>query len=213
MSFEEILGGIVRQYIRLSKTEAKVLDTLIAMKSGNAYSLWKKSGLKHYPTVLRTLKKLEEKSLAQALRERGARGERICVPTSIGTIVSYIFNEEEKKIVKMVAKNSSLFRELSKINKGDDLALFAVQDIVFDVYRKKEPRSINEAIKERLEEDLNDHLLNILDERSLEWIIKVSKVKSIRELVVKEIEHQIDWGEKQVEALKRLKKTLKQSSP
>ena len=212
MPFKGILEDVVPHYIRLSKTEAKILDALISVKSGNAYSLWKASGLKHYPTVLRTLKKLEEKRFVQALNERGTRGERIYTPTLVGILGSYVFNGEEKKIVNMVGENSKLFRELSKIQKDNDLAFYAVQDILFDVYRKRKPRSIDEAVKERLEDDLQGHVFSILDEGSREWIIKVSKVKSMRELAVKEIEISMDWCKKQLETLKQLKETLTKSN-
>jgi len=110
VSFKAIVGNLIPKYIRLSKTEAKILDTIVATKSGNAYGLWKTSGLKHYPTVLRTLKKLEGKRLVQALSESGTRGERIYSPTLVGILVSYVLHAEEKKLVEIVAKDSSLFR-------------------------------------------------------------------------------------------------------
>lgn len=59
-----------------NKTEAKVLGTLTRIERGNAYQIWKYSGLKHYPTVLRTLKKLEKKRLIRVLDVRSARGEK-----------------------------------------------------------------------------------------------------------------------------------------
>ena len=208
MSFKAILGNIIPKYISLSKTEAKILDNLITIKSGNAYGLWKTSGLKHYPTVLRTLKKLEEKRLAQVLSESGTRGERTYAPTLVGTLVSYIFNGEEEKIAKMVAKNSSLFRELSKIEKADDLAFFAVQDIILDVYRKTEPRGIDEAVKSRVEDHLVDRILNILDEGNPEWLIKVSKIKWIRQLAIRKIENERSFLKREIEELENLERKL-----
>lgn len=212
MPFKDILGDIVPRYIRLSKTEARILGTLIVMKSGNAYSSWKTSGLKHYPTVLRTLKKLEEKRLVQAMSEKGTRGEIIYAPTLVGVLAFYIFNEEEKKIVDMVTENSKLFREFSKIEKKDDLPFYAVQDILLDMYRKREPRGIDEAVRERLEGDLKDHVFNILDKDSREWIKRLSKIESMRELALREIEINIDWCKKEIEALKKLKKRLTTSN-
>ena len=202
------MGDIIPKYIRLSKTEAKILDTIIKVKSGNAYSLWKASGLKHYPTVLRTLKKLEEKRLVQTLSERGTRGERIYAPTLVGTLVSYISNKEEQKIVEMVAKNSSLFRELYKTDKDDYWVCGAVQDIVLDVYRKEEPRSFDEAIFSRVEGSLIDCVINPLDEGNSEWIIEHSKVGWIRQLAIRRIEEEINRSKMNIEELRKLKETL-----
>lgn len=186
MPFKDILGNMIPQYVKLSKTEAKILNTLITIKSGNAYGLWKASGLKHYPTVLRTVKKLEEKRLAQVVNENGTRGERIYSPTLVGELVLNIFNRDAKKIVTMVAENSSLFRELQKIEKDDDWAFYAIQDIILDVYRKEKPRGIDEAIKSRVEEGIIDCVINI-DEEEMEWILKFSKVRWIRERAIREI--------------------------
>lgn len=208
MSFKAILGDILPKYIRLSKTEAKILDTIITVKSGNAYSLWKASGLKHYPTVLRTLKKLEEKRLVQKLSESGTRGERMYTPTLLGTLVSHIFNGEKKKIIKIVAENSSLFRELSKIEDVDYYAFRAVQEIVLDAYRKTAPRGIDESFKNCIEWALRDTIVNPFDEGNPEWIMKVSKVKRVRQLAIRLIEEEIDWCKREIEELSKLKERL-----
>lgn len=209
MPFKEILGNIIPTYIRLSRTEAKILETTIEMKNGNAYGLWKRSGLKHYPTVLRTLKKLKEKRLAQVLSESGTRGERVYSPTLVGTLVSYIFNRDEKKLVNIVAENSSLFQELHKIEKDDDLAFFAVQDIVLDVYRRKKSRGIDEAVEERVAEEIFGRILNI-DEGETEWISKFSKVKWVRERAIREIESERTRLRQKMNDLEKLAKKLKQ---
>lgn len=189
MSFEDILGHISPKYIGLSKTEAKILDTLIRVKSGNAYVLWKASGLKHYPTVLRTLKKLTEKRLVQILSESGTRGETVYAPIPVGMLVSYVLNGKEKKIVEMVAKNSRLFRELYKIEKDDYWAFVAVGDIMIDVYAKREPRSFDEVVKHVVENEIVDCVTDGVFNRNIEamdWLLKLPKVKWVREIA-------IDW--------------------
>jgi len=193
----------------LSKTEAKVLGTLITIKSGNAYGLWKASGLKHYPTVLRTLKKIEEKRLVKALGERGTRGEKIYAPALVGTLVFYIFNGEEEKILKIAEEKSSLFRELSRIEKADDWAFHAIQDIIVDEYREmKEPRSIDRAIQDTVELNLVDRILNIHEEDNVEWIIKFSKVKRIRNLAIRAIENERSDSTRRIEELEKLERKL-----
>lgn len=208
MSFKTILGDVIPRYIRLSDTEVKILHTLIQLKSGNAYRVWKTSGLKHYPTVLRALKKLEEKRLVEVLSENGMRGERIYAPTIMGTLVSHVFSREEKKILNLVEENSRLFRELLKIDKEGYWAFVAVKRIIFDVYSDRELRSIDEVIREKIEDGLTDCALNPLEEGNPEWITKVSQVKWVRQLALKVIDREIDWFEKNAEKLKKLKETL-----
>lgn len=209
MSFKALLGDIIPRYIRLTKTEAKVLDTLITIRSGNAYGLWKASGLKHYPTVLRALKKIEEKRLVKVLSERGTRGEKTYGPTLVGTLVFYIFNGEEKKILKIVEENSSLFRELSRIEKADDWVFRTVQNIILDVYREvKEPRSIDQAIQDRVELTLMDCILNIDNKDRVEEIMKLSKVKRIRYLAIRMMKNERSDSRRRIEELEKLERKL-----
>ena len=208
MSFKTILGDTIPRSIRLSDTEVNVLRTLIQLKRGNAYRVWKTSGLKHYPTVLRTLKKLEEKRLVEELSESGVRGERIYTPTITGTLVSHVFGGEEKKILKLVEENSRLFRELRRIDKEGYWAFVAVKRIIFDVYSDRKLRSFDEVIRERIEQGLTDCALNPLEEGNPEWITEVSQVKWIRQLALKVIEREMDWFEMNTEELRKLKETL-----
>ena len=193
MYFKTFLWDVIPKYIRLSKTKVKILSTIVATKSGNAYGLWKTSGLKHYPTVLRALKKLEERRLVQVLSESGTRGERIYTPTLVGILVSHIFKREKKKIVRMVEKNSSLFRELYEMDKGDYWAFRVVQDIILDVYRKEEPRSFDEAVANRIQGLIVDRMVEGVynkNKDAIELILKFSKIKWIRELAIREIERE-----------------------
>lgn len=206
MSFEAILGDIIPRYMRLTKTEAKVLDTIVTEKRGNIYSLWKVSRLKHYPTVLRAVKKLGEKGLVQVSNERGTRDEKIYVPTLVGTLVFYVLNGQEKKIVDIVKKNSSLFRYLFKIDKDKYWAFRAVHEII--THEFAESRSIDEAIKFHLGWALSDAVLNIHEEGRSEWIAKVSKVKWIKELAIREIKDERSDLKRRIKELEKLERKL-----
>ena len=95
------------------------------------------------------------------------------------------------KILELVTKNSILFRELSEMEKGDAWAFEAVQDIILDVHRMKKPRSIDEAIKNLLEGQIVDSVVEGAfnkDDEAIEWILKFSKVKWVRERTIREIE-------------------------
>lgn len=195
----------------LSKTEAKILDTLTTKKRGNAYGIWKLSGLKHYPTVLRALKKLEEQRLAQVVSVSGKRGEKVYVPTLGGVLISYVLNRDENKIVEMVTKNSSKFRELYKIEKDDHWAFSAVRNMIADVYAKKEPRSFDEAIEDVVADAIVDTVTDGVFNRNkeaMDWLLKLPKVKWVREMAVNWIENEQKRVRKMMNDLDELKEGL-----
>lgn len=212
MSFYKILGDIIPKYMSLSKTETKVLDTMTAMKSGNAYSVWKVSGLKHYPTVWRALNRLDEKGLVQMLSEGRTRGEKIYTLTLVGMFVSYILNGERKKLVQTVLENSPLLRELFKVEKDDYWAFRAVQEFILNVFGKREPKSIDECVEFYVAWALHDSVINPLDNGNSEWIIKVSEVKLLKKLAVRYIKEEIERCRTEVEALEKLNEILTKNS-
>jgi len=190
VSFDAALRDATLKYVRLSKIEAKILDNLVNTKSGNAYVLWKKSGLKHYPTVLRTLKKLQEKNLVEVLKESGLRGERIYAPTLRGTLVSYLFRSEEKKILEMVAKHSSLYRELYKVDKDPTWAFLVAREVIL-AQKMRTRFSFDEAVKDRVESAIIDSVTDEVFNRvkgETDWIVELSKVKWVRDLAMRWIE-------------------------
>lgn len=46
-----------------------------------------------------------------------------------------------------------------------------------------------------------------------EWVIRVSKVKWIRQVVINQIEWEIDQAEKEIEEWKKLKEALTETDP
>jgi len=100
---------------------------------------------------------------------------------------------------------------LSKIKKNDDLAFYAVQDILLDVYRKKEPQNIDDAIKKRLEDDIIDNILDYAfnrNEKAMELILKFSKIKWMRERTVIEVESERISLKQAMKSLDELTKEL-----
>ena len=73
-----------------SQVDNKVLATLVEVRSENAYNIWKKSELKHYPTVLRSLRKLQKRGFVRARRIVGIRSTRQYELTLLGAISCHL---------------------------------------------------------------------------------------------------------------------------
>lgn len=219
MQFREVLRRqlsylpIAQAYSRLSKTEERILTIMITLKSGNAYNSWKASGLKHYPTVLRTLKKLEEKRLVQVMSENGIRGERIYVPTLFGTLLHFALKDEITRLKEIISQNSTLFRELlESLGTGDSLhyAYMVVREMVSDVAGGKS-RTIDNILKEYFDLVIINEVTNIHlggGEKHKNEVIKLTKVEWLRKLTIEIIEAEIKSSEKLIQELKKLKQTF-----
>jgi hypothetical protein len=191
---------------RLSKTELRILETLITEKRGNAYQLWKASNLKHYPTVLRTLKKLNKKDLVEVLSDRGARGEKTYIPRLRGSLVFYINNDEKKKIVKTITDESSLSKDVYETYKDDFWVLTTVRAYLRDWYGPK--RSLDDVIRIDMEMWIGDIVLNPREEGSLKDLRKLAKIKWARQMVIKKIDAEINRIRMDVQELRKFRETL-----
>jgi len=219
MQFRELLRRrlsylpTAKAYSKLSETEDKVLATMITTNGGNAYRSWKASGLKHYPTVLRTLKKLEEKRLVKVSAENGIRNEKIYVPTLFGRLLHHALRDDKAKLTETLSQNSTLFRELSVCCGVDDSLFYAnsiIYEMVSDVAGGKS-RTINDILREYFDLEISNELLNIVYDSNREhWnkIIEISKVEWIKELAIDFIENEFEWCRKYVKKLEELRETL-----
>jgi len=184
---------------------------MITLKSGNAYNSWKASGLKHYPTVLRTLKKLEEKRLVQIVSENGIRGERIYSPTLFGTLLHYALRDEKTRLVEIISQSSSLFQEMLESLGTDfsqDYTYMIVREMVSDVAGGKS-RTIDNILEEYFSEAIDNDLINIdIDKKYRNEVIKFAKVEWLRKLTIKLIETEIQSYEKLTQELRKLKEML-----
>jgi len=201
---------ILSYNVPTSQTERKILKTLTKIRGGNAYAIWKASGLKHYPTVLRTLRKLEEKGCIE-VSVQGIRKQKQHFVTPLGTIVSLASEKNLLKIREFIEDNSSKFRELKKgsAEDADDLLFNVVQSMSFRGRSKKLPKkSIDEIVEDEISEHLANTFLSIQEKDSMDTITRITKVPWVRQLVLKEIEGYLDWSKKQVEELEKLKANL-----
>ena len=198
----------------LSKTDRKVLKTLIKIKSANAYATWKASGLKHYPTVLRSLKKLEANGCVEVSKVKGMRGEKQYVPTLPSILIFLALEENLPRIREIITNNSLKFRELVKANvaNGDYWTVKIVAEVFWDLRAKRKARkSFDEILEEEMHDDIDGYFMNIQTESgeyTIEIVERARAVEWVREIAVKVLERQIDWWEKQVKALKKTKEMI-----
>lgn len=205
------LGNTISTNLPLSEIDRRVLKTLIEIKSGNAYVIWKASHLKHYPTVLRSLKKLDANGCVEVSKVKGTRGEKQYGSTLPGILISLALEENLPKIREIIANNSSKFRELLNANVAnvDGWAVKIVESIFWKIRKKREAKeSIDEILEEIMYDNIDGWFINIQTEPRdaiNEIIERARAVEWIRQIAVAIMERQIDWWEKQVEALKKTK--------
>jgi len=193
----------------LNETEVRILGTIIRERSGNAYSLWKASGLKHYPTALRTVKKLQEKQLVHITGE-GMRGERIFAPTLFGTLMYYALRRDETQLIRTIALNSDLFQQMLDAEVMERTPVWAydvVRQMASDVVRGK-PRSIDDIVRYQVSEGNSEDLLNLHNQRYKDRVTRLAKIEWVREQTLEDIEREMKWCQKQIQELRKLKNTL-----
>lgn len=203
----EELRNIISYELPLSKVDRKTLNVLTSMKVGNAYSVWKESRLKHYPTVLRSLKKLKEKGCAK-VTAKGMRGDNQYSPTLLGTLVPLILEGKQRELREIIAENSSKFKDLVRANAMDinDL-MFQIVQVMLWHQRRGRKASIDQILEDEIDDRLAEDILLIL-EGSKDALVKITKVPWVREIAVMKIERQLDWNRKQTDELKRIKESL-----
>jgi len=163
--------------IPLSLIEYTVLNSLIALNNENTYNIWKNSGLKHYPTVLRSLKKLEIKGLVKVLKERGERRERLYAPTLLGALVPTIVDQNRRKLIDAMSDKSTKFKELVD-NKIDETFLYSwaidtIRHLSTDS-EKKAPKNLNKLLENEVYDDLSGWTIEVLNLRDNE--LELSKM-------------------------------------
>lgn len=202
--------NIPRHLQKLNKTESKLMETLMAIKSGNAYSLWKKSKLKHYPTVLRTLRKLHEKNFVEILSKDGQHGETTYVSTIRGSFIFYILRNEEQELLTFISSNSRLFHEFYEV-KPDKTSIYAIIR-EFSWSEKSEKVSIDELVKRVVEIHVGDRINNVsYDPEARKDLRTLSRIGWIKSLIIKETQFAIDSRKRDLEALTKFEKEMEKA--
>jgi hypothetical protein len=184
--------------------ELRILETITEIKSGNTYAVWKASGLKHYPTVLRILKKIKRKKLVKALDKKGVRGEKIYVSTLAAALLLHMVKKETKKLCEVISNHSNLFQELSSnVDKPEPWAVSVAGRIIADTFMGKESNDVNAVTRDEVKDSLGALVLELDDENTVKKLQKLSEVKWIRDFMINAVKNAILQNEKIVRELKK----------
>jgi hypothetical protein len=209
MSMLSMLWNIPTECRKLNKTEQRILETLIEMKSGNTYAIWKASGLKHYPTVLRVLKKLLEKRMVQSLSQKGIRDEITYVSTDAAASLLYIVKDELGKLHRLLIDKSKHLSELAALEKKDVWDVFVARGIIEDAVTRKKQRDIDEILEDEIIGVLQDWIMNISYQDNAQKIARFARIKWMRDIITKVADGQIAEEEQHIDELRKLQQRLK----
>jgi hypothetical protein len=181
--------------------EKKIFVKLMNLRSGNAYTLWKETGLKHYPTVLRTLKRLKDKKMIKVIAEDGSRGEKIYAPSIQGRIIFYLIENKRKELLKFILENSTLFKEVP--NKENWILSFL---FYFFSYPNRERLTIDDAVRGMMELRLSDGLGNIVyDVDARKEVMELSMISFAKPILFRLLDEEMDRAKKELKEYREIK--------
>lgn len=196
---------------KLGMIDNEVLATLLLAKHGeNAYAIWKKSKVKHYPTALRSLKKLQKRGFVTTTRIAGVRNTNIYELTLLGEISSHVLRKDKQLLLSTLAENSAKFRELEsyKLENIDDIASYITHIyLLFSLSDREDLRGrpIEQFVEDYIEDKVDEDLLNIGNSESKADLMKITKVPWIKDLTITRLSSQIDYTSNLLKEYRQLK--------
>ena len=159
--------------VNVSKSERIGLQILIDGESLNAYEIWQRSEYKHYPTILRAVKKLNKKGLINEIAHDDARKTIYYTINFGGQIYYYLISNNVDKANQNLINKSLRFRELSDgflmHNWGSRIRRKIYEKIIAYEIEGSE-YNINSEIEKILELVINDYLTDIINDITNEYV-------------------------------------------
>jgi len=213
MQSEDLFWAQIFNIPKFSKVDNKVLATLIEVHSENAYNVWKKSGLKHYPTALRSLRKLQKGGFVTATRTVGMRITRQYELTLVGAVLCHLLKKDKKSLYTILMENSHKFRDLVnyKFRDMDTIAGHAISLFMhFSLSGREDLKRItlDQLIKDEFDDRINNDLMDIHAHDSKTDLMEIVKIPWIRELTLHILNTNINWANDMLKEWKDLKKSL-----
>ena len=153
--------------VNTSKSEIACLGVLSDCEPLNAYEIWQKSGYKHYPTILRAVKKLDEKGLIDVSMPDATRNATHYNINFGGLIYYFIISDNVEKSNKLLMEKSLRFRELSEDFFAYRWGTMILNDIYVAVISneiKNKDYNINSEIERIVERTFADYISDITNE-------------------------------------------------
>lgn len=182
--------------MKLTSAELTILGTLDSMERANAYAIWQKSGLKHYPTVLRALKKLQLKGQIDVMEVGKSRGNRLFALSLKGNIV-LASEEGVERVMQILSAKSLRLKSLTESSSVDckEIVSYISYELIKDILIEK-PKKIN--IDAMVEDEVYGFFQSVLVEmtnyrmpsyeknlqKSIEDIKRWAKIGWLREFIL-----------------------------
>lgn len=189
------LDQILGESITLSQAELDVLKAVIRIGGANTYDIWKESGLKHYPTVLRNLKRLQLKGFLKVAHLKTGRVRNIYEPSSLGTLVPTMIDQDPERLLIQISKQSTKFADLLKLKIENDTKYHLGTQIFRELVKKrntKDYEDIDKLLKDLIEDYVGEVTVDIDNERHdekklseiLELLKELTTLQWIKEIVI-----------------------------
>jgi hypothetical protein len=210
--------SILGENISLSQAELDVLKALIRIGGSNTYDIWKESGLKHYPTVLRNLKRLQLKGLSRVTHLKTGRARNIYTSSFLGTLTPAMIEQDRERLLIQISKQSTKFEDLLKLKiesrEKYDLGIRIIRELV-KKRNTKDCEDINKLVKDLTEDYIAEYTIQITnerhDEKRLSEILgalkELTTLQWVKELVISFLDY---WSGEIKEDLRNFQRFRKQ---
>jgi DNA-binding MarR family transcriptional regulator len=202
----------IYNYEKFARIEQQLIKTLLVAGNENAYNIWKDSGLKHYPTVLRTLKKMQKRHLLNSRENEGTRKTVEYNLTLRGLICWLIFVKDKHALFDILETECSRFHALvdNNLNGIDTIASQLIGSYLYYSSQEKNRTdfTFNQIIEDDFNDKINDDLLTLSRKDSQDELIEFSKIPWVKEAIIRVLKANVDWTNQLLIDWGKLKKTL-----
>ena len=157
-------GFIVRQSMNITNSEKKCLESFLDGEIRNAYNIRELTNYKHYPTVLRAVKKLEIKGLIKKEGIDKIKKSTYYSITFEGMLYSSIINNNTDEAYRLICSSSKHFIDIIDVFNSTYIEQNIFNDVYAEIFRSLSIRkeyNIDKIIENSLGDIYMDHYLDL----------------------------------------------------
>lgn len=206
--------------LKEGETELKILAGLSKVTVGeaaNVYELSKKlSDVGHYSTILRALRRLEQKKLVRGVLSIEGRREKVYFTTFLGDLIIALAHGGWKATAQILAESSSSFRECIKAHffRNPYRYWSLTRDIIKILCMRVDvPPNIEGTVRHSEIDWIKEHIATYLNDPSCrpwisKYLTKMSHVSWIKSELIPFIDYHIEVEKEWLRTLADFKKDL-----